>query len=119
MSEVPQSWRLVLESLSASVSPWMTPAEVADRLGLDVEETTDVLASLDAIGLVSVREPDGLDGPVVAASPRGSDLVRVSSSQRNGSSAVRDRRGSAGWVSPYDRSSRNRTIATAVGSVVS
>lgn len=98
----------------------MTPAAVADRLGLDVEETTDMLASLDAVGLVSVREPDGGDGPVVAASPRGSDLVRPASSQRNGSSATRDRRGSTGsWVSSYDRSSRNRTAATAVGSVVS
>ena len=124
MSDVPQSWRMVLETLVAGMSPWMTPAAVADRLGLDVEETTDMLASLDAAGLVSVREPDGPDGPVVAVSPRGSDLVRPAPSERNGSSSARDRRGSAdGWVSSYDydddRSSRNRTVATAVGSVVS
>ena len=118
MSDVPQSWRLVLEALTAGTSSWMTPASVAERLGLDVEETTDVLASLDEAGLVSVREPDGLATPLVAASPRGTEVVRSSLAQHP--AAARDRRpANSGWVSSYDRPSRPRNVATAVGSVVS
>lgn len=75
MPQVPQSWLLVLEALESSMSPWMTPTAVAGRLGLDVEETTDMLATLDAAGLVSVLEPEDGDGPLVALSVRGQESL--------------------------------------------
>lgn len=116
MSDVPQSWRMVLEALTAGTS-WMTPASVAERLGLDVEETTDVLACLDEAGLVSVRESEGPAALLVAASPRGTELVRPSVATRPAPS--RDRRPANTWNASYDRPSRPRIAATAVGSVAS
>ncbi len=75
MSDVPQSWRTVLEAMEAGPSVWASPADVASRLGRDLDETTDLLATLDAAGLVLVREPDGFDGPVVTLAPRGSERL--------------------------------------------
>ncbi len=70
MSEVPQSWRSVLDALTRRPSAWQTPSEVARRLGRDLEETTDILAALDLDGLILVREPEGAAGPIVAPSPK-------------------------------------------------
>ena len=75
MFDVPQSWCIVLESLESSPLVWMTPRELAVRLGGDVEETTDVLAALDVAGLILVREPNTFDGPVVALAPRGAERL--------------------------------------------
>ena len=116
MTEVSQSLRLILEALTAGPSEWVAPAVVAGRLGLDVEEATDALASLDEAGLIVVREPEE-GGPVVAPSPRGVELVRRGFAPRP--QAPRDRRPAAGWVSSYDRPSRVLIAATAAGSVAS
>ena len=117
MTDVPQSLRFVLDALTKSPSAWVTPAEVAIRLGRDVEETTDALASLDEAGLIVVREPEG-SGPIVAPSPRGADLVRRRFLPR--SQAPRDPRpASTGWVSSYDRPNHSLIAATAAGSVAS
>jgi hypothetical protein len=116
MSEVSQIWRTVLDAMP---SGWTTPAAIASRLGRDVEETTDLLAALDAAGLVTVREPEGADGPVVTLSPRGVGALRAAVARSN---APRDRREPAmagAWSSPYERSNRARTAVTAAGSVAS
>ncbi len=78
MSDVPQSWREILEAMESGPSVWAAPAEVAARTGRDLESTTDLLATLDASGLILVREPDDFDGPVVALAPRGAErLIRT------------------------------------------
>ncbi|MDB5349623.1 MAG: hypothetical protein JWN86_870 [Planctomycetota bacterium] len=75
MSDVSQSWHTVLEAMESGPSVWTTPAELATRLGGDLDETTDLLAALDAAGLILVREPDRFDGPVVALAPRGAERL--------------------------------------------
>ena len=75
MSDVPQIWRTVLETMEAGPSVWTSPEELASRLGLDLDEATDVLAALDVAGLILVREPDDFDGPVVALAPRGAERL--------------------------------------------
>src|SRR4051794_19295789 len=82
MSDVPQTWRTVLEVMESGPSVWMAPAELAARLGHDLDETTDVLAALDVAGLILVREPDGFDGPVVALAPRGAERLLRSRDRR-------------------------------------
>ncbi len=77
MSEAPQSWHTVLEAIESGLSVWTNPAELAARLGSDLDETTDVLAALDIAGLILVREPDSFDGPVVALAPRGAERLIV------------------------------------------
>jgi hypothetical protein len=116
MSEVSQSWRTVLDAMP---SGWTTPAAIASRLGRDVEETTDLLAALDAAGLISVREPEDEDGPIVTLSPRGVGAVRAAVARSNGSRDHREPAMAGAWSSSYDRPSRARTSATAAGSVAS
>lgn len=117
MSEVPQIWRTVLDAMP---NGWTTPAAIASRLGRDVEETTDLLAAIDAAGLISVREVEDTDELVVTLSPRGLGALRAGSVSRAG--GPRERRvpvGAGSWSSSYDRPSRSRIAATAAGSVAS
>ena len=116
MPEVSQSWRTVLDAMP---SGWTTPAAIASRLGRDVEETTDLLAALDAAGLVSVGEPEGVSDPVVTLSPRGVGVVRAAVARSNAPRDHREPAMAGAWSSPYDRPSRARTSATAAGSVAS
>ena len=115
MSEVPQIWRTVLDAMP---NGWTTPTAIALRLGRDVEETTDLLAAIDAAGLISVREAEDADEIVVSLSPR--DLGAGAASRPSG---PRDRRAPAvaeSWSSSYDRpTNRSRMAVTATGSVAS
>lgn len=113
MSEVPQIWRNMLDTMP---SGWTTPAALASRLGRDEEETIDLLAALDAAGLIHVREPENGGDPIVSLSPRGVGVVCAATAR----SAPRDRQVAGAWSSDYRPSpSRPRMVATAAGSVAS
>lgn len=115
MPEVSHLWRMVLGAMPTDA--WTTPAALSNRLGLDIEATTDLLASLDEAGLVVVSEPVEADGPVAMPSPRGIEATR-----RSHGRSTRDRAlvGAGGWsASPDYRPSRPRISATAAGSVTS
>lgn len=114
MSDVPQIWRTVLDAMP---SGWTTPAALAARLGRDVEETTDLLASLDEAGLIRVREPEGADGPVVSLSNRGTAITRPAP-PRGDRRPVGAGASSPSWGT-QDRPRSPRMAATAAGSVAS
>jgi hypothetical protein len=117
MSEVSQIWRTVLDAMP---NGWTAPAAIALRLGRDVEETTDLLAALDAAGLISVQEAEESGDPVVMLAPRGLGVIRAASvSRANGPRDRREPVAAGSWSSPYERPSRSRIAATASGSVAS
>ena len=111
MPDVSQIWRTVLDAMPTG---WTTPAAIAVRLGRDVEETTDLLASLDEAGLIRVREPEGVEGPVVSLSNRGAAILRPAPVRR----APQAQAQGAAWGA-QDRPRSPRMAATAAGSVAS
>jgi hypothetical protein len=60
MLELTEEGRRLVEALVRAPVAWQSPAELARALGRDLEETTDLLASLDAEGWLSAweLEPD-------------------------------------------------------------
>ena len=117
MSEVSQIWRTVLDAMP---NGWTAPAAIASRLGRDVEETTDLLAALDAAGLISVQEAEEGGDPVVMLAPRGLGVIRPATILKaNGPRDRRDPIAVGSWSSAYERPSRSRIAATASGSVAS
>lgn len=75
MTQLPESWHDLVNSLADGGAAWRTPEQIAAAIGGEIEETTDLLASLDAAGLVDVWERD--DGPVVTLSPLGASVAKL------------------------------------------
>lgn len=75
MGDLPEFWRATLAALPRGALAWRTPAEVAEALGRDVEETTDVLAELDVAGWIEVW--DRPEGPAVTLSAWGAARLGV------------------------------------------
>jgi hypothetical protein len=73
--ELPETCLAVVKALVRAPVAWQTPDDLAAALGWNAEQTTDVLALLDAAGWVEVweREP----GPVVTLSPLGAERLGV------------------------------------------
>lgn len=84
MADLSEQWRAVLDAVRSGPVAWRSPAEVADALGWNVDQTSDELASMDVAGWVDIWEQD--DGLVVtlsalAAEALGVRLVEVGSSE--------------------------------------
>jgi hypothetical protein len=56
MLELSEEGKRVIEALIGAPLAWQSPAELASATGLDIETTTDLLASLDADGWLSPWE---------------------------------------------------------------
>ncbi len=56
MSEQPEIWGWIFETLVKGSKAWQGPAEVADGIGLDLDSTTDILADMNVAGWVDVWE---------------------------------------------------------------
>lgn len=79
---LPDSWRRVVTVLVKGPSAWKAPRAVAQALHWDVDETTDILASLDESGWIEVWErPEGL---AVTLSPLGAERLGVRLVERRG-----------------------------------
>ena len=59
MLELSEESRRIVESLVNGPLAWQSPAELASAMGLGLEETTDLLADLDADGWLSPWEREG------------------------------------------------------------
>jgi hypothetical protein len=75
MVELTEAWRGVLEALASGQLAWQSPAELADRLGREVEETTDLLCDLDVAGWLEVWESE--TGTLVTLSPLAAERLGV------------------------------------------
>ena len=62
--------RAVIQALLEAPLAWQTPAELAHTLGWDVEELTDLIATLDAEGWLESWEGDDGHSPAVTLSVR-------------------------------------------------
>jgi hypothetical protein len=56
MLELSEEGRRIVEALIKAPVAWQSPVELASAIGLDLEETTDLLADLDADGWLSPWE---------------------------------------------------------------
>ena len=72
MVELSEEGRRVVEALLGAPLAWQSPAELASATGLDVEATTDLLATLDVGGWLAPweREPDVVVTLSVAAAAK-------------------------------------------------
>ncbi|CAN5866516.1 hypothetical protein BH23PLA1_BH23PLA1_09330 [soil metagenome] len=75
MCKQPEIWGRILETLAQGPASGRSPAELAERMGLGVEETTDALADMDVAGLIAVWEPDEI--PSVTLSPLAAERLGV------------------------------------------
>ena len=77
MVEISENWVRVLGALVAGAFAWSTPGALAESLGGGEEETTDILAELDAAGWLEVWEREDDPAPAVTLSPLGAGRLGV------------------------------------------
>jgi hypothetical protein len=75
MFELPEAWLPLVNALIQAPVAWRSPADLADALHRDVDETTDLLCSLDIAGWVDVWECD--PGPLVTLSALAAERLHV------------------------------------------
>jgi hypothetical protein len=73
--DLPDAWRDVLAAIVSAPVAWSSPAAIAERARLDVDDVTDRLAELDEAGYVAVWDRD--DGPVLTLSALGAERIGV------------------------------------------
>ena len=67
MVDLPENGIPVMNALLGATLAWQTPAQLADALGSELEETLDLLCNLDEIGWLEVWDCE--DGPLITLSP--------------------------------------------------
>ncbi|WZO97997.1 hypothetical protein EP7_005049 [Isosphaeraceae bacterium EP7] len=77
MDTLPESCAPLIDALIRSSRAWQTPREVASATGLEVEQTTDLLADLDLAGWLDVWECDPRQGPVVTLTAAAAEIMGV------------------------------------------
>src|SRR5437868_4537458 len=75
MVELPEAWKAIVNTLLKATVAWQTPAEVAEALGRDVEETTDLLCLMDEAGWINVWEAE--PGPLILLSALAAERLHV------------------------------------------
>jgi hypothetical protein len=58
MVELPETWKAIVDVLLRATVAWQTSARIAEALGRDVEETTDLLSQMDEAGWITVWDAD-------------------------------------------------------------
>jgi hypothetical protein len=71
----PEEWRPILDALIAAPIACQSPAQVAEALGSDVEETTELLSRMDLEGWIDVWDGDA--GPIVTLTPLAAERLQV------------------------------------------
>lgn len=67
MVDLPENGIPLMNALLGATLAWQTPAQLADALGNELEETLDLLCNLDEIGWLEVWDCE--DGPLITLSP--------------------------------------------------
>jgi hypothetical protein len=67
MVELPEAWKAIVDILLQATVAWQTSAKIAEALGRDVEETTDLLSRMDEAGWISVWDADPVPFVILSA----------------------------------------------------
>jgi hypothetical protein len=73
---LPKRWKAVLDAVIDAPLAWQAPKQIAARLGWNVEETTDLLSTMDVEGWIVVWET--CDGPLITLSLLAAERLHVS-----------------------------------------
>jgi hypothetical protein len=75
MVELPEAWKAIVNILLEATIAWQTPATIAEVLGRDVEETTDLLSLMDEAGWIDVWDADPV--PLVILSALAAERLHI------------------------------------------
>ena len=67
MVELPESWKAIVNVLLRATVAWQTSANIAEALGWDVGETTDLLSLMDEAGWISVWDAEPVPFVILSA----------------------------------------------------